>query len=387
MNNNVVFLDCTNGYGYNYSACNTKIEFMARGLTKCGDICYVHNGLEGKPGLSKTEYYYRDGVGHIINYPLKWHWLISSIKNYSQLIKDLRQIRKNDRNNIVILEAPYLPIYVLQVLAARKAEYKIVVISHEWMATFNHKNIFRRWLEKSYSLFFGYMADGILPISEYIIKKIKRFNKPYLKVPVEGDFSKLPLITDKEKYFLYCGSAGYARVISLVIDGFVEFIKNNTEFCNSFFKLVLVLSGADWEIEVIKRMITEKKIVNYVDIEQKVPYNDLIMMYSRAAGLIIPLDPKCEQDKARFSQKIAEYLSSGTVIISNPVGEIPLYFESGKNMLLCDYTVDGFSNSFEWIAKHPGEAQQIGFAGFAVGKVFFDYVIQGKSLHNFFKGL
>lgn len=48
MKLNVVFLGCTQGYGYTFSACNTKIEFMSRGLTELGNTCYIHNGLVGK---------------------------------------------------------------------------------------------------------------------------------------------------------------------------------------------------------------------------------------------------------------------------------------------------------------------------------------------------
>lgn len=384
MKNNIVFLDCTQGYGYAYSACNSKVEFMARGLTKCGDTCYIHNGLGGKPGISNAEYDKNDEIGYVINYPLRGHWFISTLRNYSRLIRDLKKYYVSSKNNIVILEAPYLPIYLLQVLASRKTGYKIVVISHEWLTTLNTTKIFRRWLEKSYSLIFGYMVDGILPISEYIIKKINRFDKPYLKVPIEGDFSTYPSIKEKDKCFLYCVSAGYSRVISIVVDGFVAFVKNNA---NNNFKLILVLSGRDWEIDIIKRMIIEKEITNNVIIEQKVPYKKLMSMYSSSSGLIVPLDPDNEQDKARFSQKIAEYLSSGSIVISNPVGEIPFYFESGKDMLLCDYSLDGFCNSFEWIAGHPLESIQIGLAGFAKGKEYFDYNIQGKLLHDFLNRL
>lgn len=47
MKLNVVFLDTTNQYGYNYSAANSKTEFIARGLVECGDICNIVNGVYG----------------------------------------------------------------------------------------------------------------------------------------------------------------------------------------------------------------------------------------------------------------------------------------------------------------------------------------------------
>ena len=40
---NVFFLGCTQGYGYNYSAANTKTELIARGLFEQGCNCTILN--------------------------------------------------------------------------------------------------------------------------------------------------------------------------------------------------------------------------------------------------------------------------------------------------------------------------------------------------------
>ena len=75
MKNNVIFLGCTNDYGNSFSACNTKVEFMAKGLNEQGDICCIHNGLAGKPGLKQNEYKDFAGIGTVINYVCKGAWM------------------------------------------------------------------------------------------------------------------------------------------------------------------------------------------------------------------------------------------------------------------------------------------------------------------------
>lgn len=378
MNLNVVFLACTQGYGYAFSACNTKVEFMAKGLTELGNICYIHNGTIGRNGIAAPEYRNIYGIGTVVDYPIKGRWYISPIRNNELLINDLKKWRRDDMLNWVIVEAPYLPYYYLEVSAARKAGYKVAVISHEWLGTFQNSNPIRRWINHCYANVFGYCVDAILPISEYIIEKIQKFKKPYLKVPVEADFSKESSYTKKKPFFLYCVSAEYLRVIRMILDGFKEFLPSNPKY-----KMILVLAGGKHAIDATCDTVKEMGLSNDIEIKHNIPYNELIHLYETASGLIVPLDPNFEQDEARFSQKIAEYLSSGSPIISNNVGEVKHYFTDRQNIILNEFSSDGFCNSFRWIAENTEESVKIGRAGYALGRRYFDYRVCGKQLHEF----
>lgn len=125
----------------------------------------------------------------------------------------------------------------------------------------------------------------------------------------------------------------------------------------------------------------------HIDIKSRLPYSELYYEYLTASALLIPLDPDSEQDKARFSQKIAEYLSTGTPVISCKVGEIPYYFEDRKNMIFADYTIEGFADSMLWIQNNEGKARSIGNAGFQTGVKFFDYKLFGNKLHEFLQNI
>lgn len=379
--NNIIFLGCTQDYGFQFSAANTKINFLAKGLKELEDCCIIHNGVIGTHKISQRKIKTDPKIGTIITYPKKWNQLISWIFNIPQLFKDLKVYHRKDCKNYVILEAPDYHIYLLYILIARILKYKIVVISHEWTTTITTTHILRKPSVNLYAATFGYFTDAILPISEYIIKKIQHFKRPYIKIPITAEFNQLnSKKTNLEKYFLYCVYAAYTRVIFQIINAFTKY---KTESTSNDSKLILVLSGDQEHILAIQNYINTNELQKDIEVKSKIPYSTLLDLYSNAQALIIPLDPNNEQDEARFSQKTAEYLSSGSPIISNNVGEIKHYFTDKKNIILCNYDVNGFIDAFKWVSNHPTEAKQIGINGFYLGKKEFDYRVLAQRLHNF----
>lgn len=383
MKNNVIFLECTSSYPYRFSASNTKVEFLAKGLTESGDVCVIHNGVVGSTCVEKPTYSKINGISEVITYPKKSNQLISWIPNLHLLCRDLKALYKKDCKNFIVLSMPDYHIFMVYVHLARHYGYKIVTISHEWGPTVPTTHILRKpsvWL---FSKTFGHFSDGILPISEYIIRKIQHWHKPFLKVPILADFSQdKQEKTERGHFFMYCGDAGYKRVIVSIIDAFSNFHKNHEDY-----KLKLVLSGEKNYMGEIRQYIATSHLDDVVLIKTAVPYKELWNMYRTANGLIILLDPNVEQDEARFSQKIAEYLSSNTPIITNNVGEIKYYFENKKNAVICDYCVKGVTDSMEWIATHKAEAETIGHNGYLLGQKEFNYKIMGAKLNEFLQSI
>jgi len=379
MRNNVIFLGCTSNYGYGYSANNTKIDFLARGLYEAGDKCTIINSIIGLKGLNGRKIIEKDYC-KVISYQLHINQIISWIFNLIAVYKDLKQLYQKGDGNELVLEAPDYHIYLLYVFLGKILNYKISVISHEWLPTVKSIHFIRKpsvWL---YTKTFGYFADGILPISEYIIKKIEHFKKPFLKVPVLAEFNEMPLKNKcEDRYFLYCVYALYARVIEPIIDAYGDFI-NKT---NSAYRLILVLSGKDSYVQNIQDIINRKQLQNNIIIKRNLSYEDLINHYVQASGLIIPLDPNSKQDYARFSQKIAEYTSSASPIISCKVGEVDYYFKDKESAVLCDYSKDGFVNAFTWISENIKTAETIGYNGYKLGEKNFNYRVVGEKLSIF----
>jgi len=383
MKNNILFLDCTQNIGYEFSAANTKVEMIVRGLIENGDNCAIINGLIGYKNISKRTVKSLRCIPLIITYSRKYNEIISWIFNLKALYEDLRTCKVNSANNIVVLELPDYHIFITYVLLSKILKYKIVVIAQEWGPTLTSLHWIRKPSLIIYSKTFGYFVNGIFPISEFIINKIKHFNIPYMKLPILSDFNNSDILVSKTnikfKYFLYCVFAIYTRVIYFIIDVFHYYLNMNNEK-----KLILVLSGDEEEISLIENYIINLDLACRIIIKSKLPYSELLSLYKNADALLIPLDPNHQQDEARFSQKIAEYLSSGTPIISNNVGEIKYYFEDKVNVILAsDYTVLSFYKALIWVDENPIKSKDIGLKGYELGRVEFDYRKYGKMTHDF----
>lgn len=376
---NVLFVDTTENYGYCFCASNTKVEFMARGLVEQGASVTIINSVVGNKYVSERIVIHKKDVGDVVSYPKKGNQLVSWLKNWKSIEKDIASLKQNDAKNVVILEVADFHIYILYCYIARKYGYKVVVISHEWLPTVTTVHPLRRPSYALYTKMFWKYVDGILPISEYIIDKIKPFGKPYIKVPVLSEFNGKFTEKNDCRYFMYCVSGGYFRVIKTVLDAFENFHVMDTKG----FKLILVLSGTEKSIRDVEDYIKDNELNSIVEICHQLPYDELCRLYRNASALLIPLNPNSEQDHARFSQKIAEYVSSSAPIISCSVGEVPLYFKDKESAILCDYNKLGFENAFRWIAEHEDEARQIGLNGYDIGDKYFNYKVVGGELYHF----
>lgn len=380
---NVVFLDCTQNLGYQFSAGNTKVEMLALGLREQGDNVSVINGLDGYEKILERTFKTMPDIGQIITYPLRKGGVVYSFMNLPLLFHDLKNLYNSKNKNILVLESQYIHIYHLYVLLGRFLGYKIVVISQEWLPTVKRKYWIQNVSAAFYSKTFGFDVHGILPISEYIIRRIKRFKKPYLKTPILAKFPNEIAKAKKGNYFLYCVYADYYRIITSLLSGYKKYCFLHTNSYN----MILVLTGSDFQIQRVYNYIHSENMGDKVIIKTKLPYSELLSHFRSARALIIPLDPNHIQDEARFSQKIAEYLSSGVPIISNKVGEVKNYFTDKENIILTEYSSDGFANAFTWVQSHPKEAERIGVKGFTLGLENFNALKFGCDLHQFFLSL
>ena len=107
--------------------------------------------------------------------------------------------------------------------------------------------------------------------------------------------------------------------------------------------------------------------------------NDPLAVY-HAKALLIPLTDSI-QDKARFPQKISEYLASGNPIITTNFGEVPFYFHDQKNALVAnEYDINEYAGKFDFIVENPDISMQIGRNGKLTGLKFFDYNSYGVEI-------
>jgi hypothetical protein len=119
-----------------------------------------------------------------------------------------------------------------------------------------------------------------------------------------------------------------------------------------------VLFGKEKEIEELQKYIDTLNSKANIFIKSKIPQKELMQLYRTSRALIIPLDPNNIADKARFSQKIAEYLSCARPIITNNVGEIPYYLQDRKDALIVDYSVEEFTGAMKYVFDNEEDAEK-----------------------------
>ena len=377
----VVFLGCTDNYGYGFSANVTKFGYVAKGLSENGVECVFHNGVVGSNKLTQDEVKTFDSF-RVTTFKKRGSQLISWLLNSNKLFKYLKNEYLQHDNNFIILTRCDIHILLLYVIFSRILGYKIISVSHEWGPTFVNMRFIKRTSSWLYTKLFGHFSDAILPISEYIIERIKHFDKPYYKLPITADFKDLQKCERlPESNFVYCASVYYNRIIEMVIDAYHLFHAEGGKT-----KLTLILNGPDNLKNSIQEYIKNIHLEDYIIIKSNLKYNILLNEYYSSLALLIPLDPTYAQDEARFSQKIAEYLSSKSPIITNKVGEIKYYFNEDE-IITCDYTIDSFSKAFLWVENNKNEAKEIGLRGYYKGLSEFDYRKLGAGLYEVMNGL
>lgn len=377
----VVFLGCTREFGFGFSANITKVGYMAKGLTEAGAECVIHNGIEGSYKVLNDQEVIHDGF-RVTTFKNRGSQHISWISNICRLYKYLKKEYVKGDKNIAILEYDLYHVMLLYFFILKLLGYKRVVISHEWGPTIKGSKMPQYISLCFYARTFGWFAEGILPISEYIIKKIGHFKKPYYKLPIMADFNEEYYYTPKaEKNFVYCASVYYTRIIKMIIDSYAIYKQEGGKI-----KLTLILNGPDNYKNEIVDYIETKQLAERITIKSKLPYKELVNEYLNAKALLIPLDPNYEQDEARFSQKIAEYLSSKSPVITNNVGEIKYYFKDDE-IIKCEFNENGFAKAFSWVTENEDKAIEIGIKGYERGAKEFNYRHHGKEMYDFFSSI
>lgn len=357
---NFIFLDSSNNYPFKYSAGNTKIEFMARSLIKMGDSVCVFNsrsGYEKVNIIGRTD----DNVDYIL---YKKGGCIQYLKNILFQCKLIRQRKRKD-NNYAVLASTSFFLMLFDIIYCRLCGYRVLFLLHELRTTIRTNKSFLEYLDcwlQDHVI--GFFANAILPISHYLWDFSTKFHKPRMMVPILSDFinQNYSITTHEEKYFAYCGSIEYLDIIEIIISALKETHDQSL-------KLIMILYGSHKKITNLKAKYQDKQIYFLQD----VPTEKLSEIYSKSLALVIPLNPKSLQDKIRFSQKIAEYLSSGRPIITINYGEILYYFRNMENAFVLDnFNSESLSQTMLFARDNPQITSRIGEEGYKLGMNYFN---------------
>ena len=374
---NFVFLNVTSNYPKQFTAGNTKMEYMATGLLQYNADVLAINSLNSRTPENKDENGCSNaGVKFVtFNSHEKFRSLRSIIKTYKLLKR-----KKKDGKNILIMATARTHIMLMDIFVAKLAGYKTLFLFHEWRSALKMHSVFHKidaWLKDHFVIRF---FDAYLPISHFLLEKCENVSKKKHKliVPIMADYTTIPIAQGIEPRFSYCCDVWYMMRHPMLLDAMDKLIEKHPTA-----ELMLILSGKEADIELFKQTIKERKCANNVTIRSKVPFDELNRIYQASLGLIIPLDPNSTADIARFSQKIAEYIATGRPIITNAVGEIPYYFKDRESAYFANYSADGFYEVMNEMMENIETTNKIGHSGYMVGREHFDSKVNAGKILDF----
>lgn len=369
------------GYPRRFSANNTKAEFIALGLKEAGCSVSIMDSEMGTKGYNTIEEGVSDtGIPYVIM-PRKGKITVP-LKNLPVLYKKLKEFHKPGEINHIIMGIGKVPFNFIDVALYKSIGYSVSTLFHEWHITIAH-GLFEKINAHLTDKYLGYALDAIFPISRYLWDKSTRFKKPLYMLPILADYSHDYSNIPVGNHFTYCCAAEYLIRNTMLLDAFQSLLLES----NIDVSLVLVLNGNDFWLDSAKKLVNTYKFGDSVKILTKLPQNELFTLYASSIALLIPLDPHNLQDKARFSQKIAEYISTQRPIITSNAGEIPYYFKDNESAVIVPFSVAGYKDGMFSIIKNSPLADRIGNEGYKVGIDSFDFRCVGVEIKQFIEEL
>lgn len=371
----------SDGYPFKFTANNSKGEFIALGLKEAGCTVTIIDNMHGSKGVSSIQQgVSSSGIPYVI-FPRigKYTAFLRNIPRVWSTLKTLKH--KNDKNHLLMGMMDY-PLFIIVAVMGMVLGYKRSTLFHEWHIGIKQTNYF--WKIEAYlkDKTFGYFLNAIFPIGHYLQQKALKFKKPMLLVPVLASFKRKVNSNTSKNCFTFCGHAAYLIRNQIIINAFKEVVKKH-----STIKLILILVGTETQKAKVQEILADKGISNSVQIKSKLPQNELYSIYDSSLGLLIPLNPNNLQDKARFSQKIAEYTTSHRPIITSNVGEIPYYFKNNESAIIVPFTTEGYANGMLSLIEDINKGDIIGENGYQIGYSHFNYKEVGEKMKVFLEKL
>ncbi|MEM8901053.1 MAG: glycosyltransferase [Bacteroidota bacterium] len=370
-----------------------RLILLYKGLQHAGANVLVINrtAMHGKNKEIKREGVF-EGVPYVYTCPdiyRKKGFLSRRKSDFLGRIGEYKLLKKLKKEGKLDAASVYLTGRIGQLLyyrlLSRLFRFPIILSYVEYRSAIKNRKLKKKWIQwndKLYDKYSAKYADGVLPISEFLIEVIKRKapGTPFIKSPVITDFDRFS-VEDHSKEdpvkFLYVGAASYKELITFVLRSF-EMLEGKAE-------LNMVLGGSESQFEPVKEYVSGLNKKEAIFLYNNLEDWEIPVKMSEANALLIPLRSNI-QDEARFPHKVGEYVASGKPLITTNYGEIRYYFEDGKNALVADeYSERLFTNKMEEVINFPAKAVEIGKEGQALGKEYFDHKKHGVEILNFIK--
>ncbi len=386
----VVFLASELTFPHGMAATN-RIALLARALMDQGMTPQVWSVLPGERGARTSNVVAAgtsaDGVPfeYLAGSPVKGLTFLrrrsEQLQGWASVPMRLRRLARERDSVVYLYETVQYWTWsrLALVVAARAARLPVVMELNERPWSLADE---RRFLEQLVSPLYG--VQGVVCISEHLLQWAQAqtaktgARRRLLPVPILVDVAEQREsdYPSGDPTLVFAASADYRQTIEFILDAMAH-VWSRHPACRLQITGVRPDSGrGQWLLERRRQGALDAR----VELPGLLPRAELLELYGRAHGLLIPLFDDV-RSSARFPTKIGEYLASGRPIVTTAVGEMPRYFEDGVTAFIS--TPDDPRSYGEKIAdllSDPALAATVGRAGRELCRRTFDYRIHGPAL-------
>ncbi|MDF9796750.1 glycosyltransferase involved in cell wall biosynthesis [Catalinimonas alkaloidigena] len=301
-----------------------------------------------------------------------------------QLFRD----RRHSHALILISTEPFHILFFRFIANISKLVY--LTECNEYPFVFNTSGSIRssRWFQKFYIKRLISLYDGLIVISN----NLKSFYEEqigdkvsYALIPVLVDcqeFTSIP--ANKESYVAYAGNLSQDK------DGLYTQLEAFAQASRKFPELKFYIIGKaqrqqtkEKADEIIKELKIQDKVIFTGFISRK----KLVSIFRNASALML-YKPDSIQAEYCFPSKTAEYLASGSPVVTTSTGELKNYLTHEISALLSDPNdKEALASNLIKVLSDVNLAKRISENGYEIASNNFDYHVQSQNIINFISEL
>ena len=308
---------------------------------------------------------------------IKRNWI--KLNSFFFEYRTISKLSKEKNIDWINVYTQYFSLCIFYFLLSKIFHFKIILHYVEFRSKIKGRNLLYRLNDNLFDRYAFNLCDKIISISTFLndhILQTKPDSKSIVLPPIcdFGYFDSIKEETIEDKYFVYCGSASYEEVLLFIIQSFLR-VENKTAI-----KLHLVISGKIVNPD-INRLIESNK--DSIQLFSRLEYERLISKFKGSLAQLIPLRNTI-QDRARFPQKICEYLASGRPMITTNFGEMSHYFTDNKNAIVAEsYSIESYSSKLQWVINNQSDLEVLAIESYKTGLEYFDINSSKSKIKNF----
>jgi glycosyltransferase involved in cell wall biosynthesis len=369
----------------------SRMQKFARGLMACGDDVAII--ATQRSGAGDRQWQRDDHGVSYARVPIsrggsKLGRVLGRQLLPRRMLAKFRQVVAAETVDAVILYGPHLRLFRRIIGLCRRRGIAVAVECNEWyLRPFNlslapdfvDQAVFRRWMFPR--------CGGIIGISRLWEEHAAARGLRCLRVPALGEQEPSPVTQAAGGRFrlTYMGLLAPRDMPQTLLEGVRRAVARGADV-----ELVVignvdaVPTGRQARRQVAADPVLRDRVIftGYVTSEQ-------VRQHLRDAGALVLLRTQNREVRACFPTRLPEYLQTGRPVILSAVGDIPLYFEHGRDAWLLTEgdRPDELAEALVRLSADAAEARRIGLAGQQTCIRQFGYLPHGRRIHDFLEQL